>query len=185
LSPSLNPLNWFKKSNPEMMNFGQSIAYGETNKSLSATEFEKQMGVNFELIHDKEFEGFLKTISWNYGPVYGEDGKIAEWAIVGPNFDGMALRSMLSNLTRVSYITEARAELYKMYAERVIRRMKMNTPEYAVDMGRNNFFDSLFILVCQAIDDSVKGRKAKLLKVVHKLTSVEVTQGTKGTGDNM
>jgi hypothetical protein len=179
----LNPLNLFKKSDPEMMEFGRNIAYGENNKSLSATEFENQMGVNHELIHDKEFEGFLKTISWNYGPVINEDGKIEKWAIVGPNFDGMALRSMLSNLTRVAYIEKGDAVLYKMYAERVIRRMKMNTPEYAVDIGRNNFFDSLLILVCQAIDDSVKGRKAILLKIVHKMTSVNVSQGKANMGE--
>lgn len=182
MSPSLDPRKWRKKPNKEALDFGRSIAYGEQSKSDSAVEFDKTLGVNRELVHDPFLENLLEKMCWRWGAIYDAEGHPTQWVPIEPNYDGLALRTLLSHLNRVSHITEKEAVHLKLLARRALIGIEMGTEEYNFSMGRGNFYDSVLIQVHQIIDDSILGRKAKLLKVQPKITSVEVSERKKGEG---
>ncbi len=178
---SLDPRKWGKgKPNRENLDFGRTFAYGQSSKGDSAVEFDKVLGVNRELIHDPFLEDLMESTCVRWGAVYDEQGNPTKLVPVGRDYDGLAMRVLLSPLNRVSFISEKTATHLKHLARRALIGVEMNTPEHEFSMGHGNFHDSMLVMITQSIDDSIDGKKAMLLKRQARVTGVEVSERKKG-----
>jgi len=182
MSPSLDPRKWGKKPNRENLEFGRTVLYAQQGKGDASVEFDRALGVNRELIHDPYLEGILEQMCWKYTAIYDDKGNITQVVPSEINYDGLSLRTLLSHLNRVSYITLKEADHLKLLARRTLIGIEMATEEQNFSMGRGNFYDSTLIMILQIIDDSIGGKKAQLLKRSARVTGVEVSERKKGEG---
>jgi len=183
--PSLNPLNWFKqKPDPELMDFGRNVAYAESSKTAAEVEREKDLGVNLELIRDRFLDENNEKMCYTKIPLQDENGNYLQDSegnmqfAKQVNYSQLALRELRSQLTRVGFITEKEAAIKKNNVEAVVTMIQMSEPEGPYYLNKSAYYLAAEANLKGAVDDSVKGRKAKLLKVTRKATSVEVNQQT-------
>lgn len=171
---SLNPLNWFRgnKLDPEYMKaLSMQVAAGESKQSMSDIEYKKLLLIDRELIHDDFIEKLLESKAYvpyqvkNNGKT--ENRYMIDWNMV-------ALRFVYSHLNRTSFITKEEAELVKLYVESIMIRIKMQTKEHEYDLGQGNVLDALDVLARLSVDDSIDGRKARLLKTIPRVTELYV-----------
>jgi len=182
---SLNPLNWGKqKLDPELMDFGRTVAYAESKKTSAEVEREKDLGVNLELVRDRFLDENNEKMCYTKIPLQNEKGEFLQDSEGNiqfanqVNYSQLALRELRSQLTRVGFITEKEAAIKKNNVAAVVTMIQMSEPEAPYYLNKSAYYLAVEANLNGAVDDSVKGRKAKLLKVTMKATSVEVNQQT-------
>lgn len=175
--PWYNPFSWGKgKGDPEFNKALTMAAAGATAKQgIGDLEYKKLLLIDRELIHDDFIEQLLERKAYVPYQVKVKDGNseknetryMIDWNMV-------ALRFVYSHLNRTSFITKEEAELVKLYVESIMIRIKMQTKEHEFDLGQGNVLDALDVLARLSVDDSIDGRKARLLKTIPRVTELYV-----------
>jgi hypothetical protein len=192
MSPSLNPLDWFKrKPDQNLIDLGNAVAHAEASKSSTDIEFEKLIGINKILVTDSFLDENKELRSFDYVPLKNADGKYktdedgnVQYARY-PNWAELAIREASSPLHAVRFRDAKSAALAKIDVEILLTKLQMSEPETSDYLRKSAYNDAVGLNIRGAIDDSVKGRKAKLLKVYMKATSVGVREPSKKTEDDI
>lgn len=176
MSPDWNPLHWGRpKNDSELTEYGRQIGYVESAKSSADIEHDKNLGLDLELIHDRELEEYFKNLIFvrtlvvddKGKPVLNEDKEPTYNLAIDPSM--LAVREIQSHLNSVSHFTEKEAEIQRNYHETVMLFVELG-------WGKEALFMALEASGRRRIAESIEGRKIKALKVIRKATAVEVSQ---------
>lgn len=190
---SLDPRNWGKKEvDPRFMDAALTTGIHQSAKNSTDIEFERELGVNRELLHDPRFESLLEDDIYIKRPLTDEKGNIVtdennrpQYVIIGRDKNAMALRALFSQLNRTSFITEKKAEYISWVFRGALVKMEASKPESTYSMSDMALNDVLEMMGEFAISDNIKGRKALLLKRSSRATAVEVSQRTNNKGESI
>jgi hypothetical protein len=192
MSPSLNPLNWGKpKIDPLLQQAALTYAAQESAKTSADIEFEKELGVNRELLHDPHFETLLEDDIYIKRPLQDEKGNLIlhegqiQYVILGKDKHAETLRAIFSQLNRTSFISEKEAKLQTLLLRLALLKLRASKPEPTYTMADSAWYNVMEWMGRNIISDCVKGRKAQLLKRISKATAVEVSQRTETKGDRL
>lgn len=186
-----DPRNWGKKElDPTLQQAALTAGIRESTKNSTDIEFDRELGVNRELLHDPHFESLLEADIYIKRPltdkkgnlILSEDGQV-QYVIIGKDKNAITLRAIFSQLNRTSFITEKEAKIQTILLRLALLKLRASQPEPSYTMSDSAYYDVLEWMGRNIISDCVKGRKAQLLKRVSRATAVEVSQRTNNKGD--
>jgi len=186
----LNPFNWGKQQlDPTLQQAGLTLGVHESAKTSTDIEFDRELGVNRELIHDPRLEALLeddiyirKLLTDDKGKLKTDNDGNPQYIIVGKNKHAETVRLMFSQLNRTSFITPKDAELQRIQSRLSLLKLRASQPEPTYTMADSAWYTELERMADNMISDCINGRKAQLLKRWSKATSVEVSQRTNNKG---
>jgi hypothetical protein len=123
------------------------------DKPMQENEAEYRMGIDGHLLVDQNLERIGNSII-----------EQAEALHIRP-MDAYTLQVLISHLIRGSFNTVEDAEIGALQSEILIDRIKANLPDEAYEEGVSNLFNAFNLIIRNAFNDSIGGRKAKLTKV--------------------
>lgn len=140
--------------------------------------WKEQQGTNYELLHDDSVEAVLNEMMYKSAVVFNEEtGKyeVVKHADVDLNMVGLRLTA--SHVNRASFNDRKDAEILKTKNRAMSKLIKMQMRPDTFSLGMTTFLTGVEYYNEIALNDSIEGRKAKLLKTIPKVTSVEVQTG--------
>ena len=158
-----------KPNNEELREVKAYAAYGEASRPLSEHEIVEQLGINYHMIHDDAIERVLEGSALREPNGEEEDNP-------SDRAQTLAIRVLMSNLIRTSYVDPYDAEINKLKAERDIGLIELDMDEDSYEFGGSNLLNAFATIIKTAWDDAKNGRKAKLLKVMPR--TLEIRTGT-------
>jgi hypothetical protein len=191
---NLNPLTWGKqKIDPMLQQAAVTAGIHESNKSSTDIEFDRELGVNRELIHDPRFEALLEDDIYIRRPVTDEKGNLVlsketgevQYVVLGKDKNALTMRAMFSQLNRTSWISEKDARIQTILFRLALLKLRASQPEPTYTMSDSALFDVYEIMGMNMISDCVGGRKAQLLKRQSKATAIEVSQRQSKNGERL
>jgi len=148
-----------------------SILAGESSKTGPEEVLERELGINKQMIIDDNLRGLLTQLSSFVDPDTKEE--IFDFSFV-------AMRIVNSHLIRTSWLPELDAQIGMLRTKRMINRMKMNLSEEAYEAGAANVYDAENLVLMTAWCDSIKGRKAMLMKTAQRGFEIRIPEGKEG-----
>lgn len=149
--------------------------------------WKEQQGTNYELIHDDPMEAVLNEMMHDRAIVYNEEKK--EYQVIAnalPNLNMIGLRMVASHVNRCSFNEKSDVAILKPKLRAMTKLVKMQMRPDTFNLGMSTFLAGFEYANIIALNDSVEGKKSKLLKTIPKITSVEVSAGelpkSKGSG---
>lgn len=155
---------------------------GEASRT-SESEMNRRLELetNFEMLHDTPVEEMLTDMM--YDKLYWTDpnekdaanplGKV-HVARGELNYDMAALRMMWSQVNRASFLSPKEAGVIKIKIRNIMRRIKLQSRPDEYSLGKVNFLKAIEIHLYILLNDAIEGRKAKLLKMSSKGTTLNV-----------
>jgi hypothetical protein len=188
---NLNPLNWGKKAiDPVLQQAALTAGIHASSKNSNDVEFERELGVNRELLHDPGFEALLEDDIYIKQPLTDKDGNYlvdengnVKYVILGKDKNAETLRAVFSQLNRTSMISEKEAKIQMIQLKLALLKLRASKPEASYTMSDSAYYDIIEMMGRNSISDCIRGRKALLLKRSSKATAVEVSQRTNNNGE--
>lgn len=180
------------KKEPDSLLQQAAITMGihESTKNSTDIEFEKELGVNRELLHDPHFESLLeddiyikRLLTDEKGNLVLDENNRPQYIIVGKDKNALTLRAIFSQLNRTSFISEKEAKFQMILLRLALLKLRASKPEPTYTMSDSAYYDVLEWMGRNIISDCVKGRKAQLLKRSSRATAVEVSQRENRKGE--
>jgi hypothetical protein len=152
------------------------------NQANSRTDddvaWKEQQGTNYELIHDDPLEEVLNDLM--YESAVAQDPATKQWIVIKRaqiNLNMVGLRMVASHVNRCSFNDRKDIEVLKPKMRAMTKLVKMQMRPDTFTLGMSTFIAGFEYATNIALNDSVDGKKAKLLKTIPKITSVEVQTG--------
>ena len=176
-------MDLFKRKNNANVDYARSLAIAQSqiNRGTEQLEMELNLGVKDAIIRDKGAEAIYDSETYNYQIERNEKGD-PTLSPMGPNYNGQALRLLLSSKLSLGFIDakEARREL--LLGEREFINIEMNCEEHDYHLGMGSRFTAQNIHMRQGILGSVEGKTARNLLITPHVTRVEAGEIPKKKG---
>jgi hypothetical protein len=150
-------------------------AAGRTDDDVA---WKEQQGTNYELLHDDPLEEVLNGMMYERAIVWNEKEN-AYQIIPRANVDlnMLGLRLTASHVNRASFNSATDVEIAKCELRAMTKLVKMQCRPDTFSLGMSTFLTGVEYYNTISLNDSVDGKKAKLLKTIPRVTSVEVQTG--------
>lgn len=140
--------------------------------------WKEQQGTNYELIHDDPLEEVLNELMYEKAVVWNKEK--GEWQVIKKaqlDLNMVGLRMVASHVNRCSFNSQKDIEVLKPKMRAMTKLVKMQMRPDTFTLGMSTFLAGFEYQTNIALNDSVDGKKPKLLKTIPKITSVEVSTG--------
>lgn len=164
--------------NQDNVDHARIIAMNE-NKERSEIEENMLIGIKKHLIKDDKTLQILDLLSYQYGDVIDPKTKQKVRVPVGLDPVGSTLRILVSPLNAVRFLSESDANLFRIQIEGAMLLLEANMDRSNYNLETHVRLKSLEMWAIMNLLDSIKGRKAKLLNLQAKQTTVEVGERDK------
>ncbi len=155
------------------------------NRTDDDVAWKEQQGTNYELLHDDPLEEVLNEMMYDRAVVFDKtknDYVVVKRAKINLNMVGLRLAS--SHVNRTSFNDKQDVEMLKCDLRAMTKLVKMQSPPDTFSLGMSTFLMGAEYYDTIGLNDSVDGKKAKLLKTIPRVNTVEVSTGElpKGKG---
>lgn len=157
------------------------IAHGlnqAANRTDDDVAWKEQQGTNYELLHDDPVEEVLNEMMYERAVILNE--KTGQYEVIkraNIDLNMVGLRLTTSHLNRASFNSIKDVEILKCKQRAMTKLVKMQMRPDTFTLGMSTFLSGVEFTTEIGLNDSVEGKKAKLLKTIPRVTSVEVQTG--------
>lgn len=151
---------------------------GAATKNDDDVAWKEQQGTNYELLHDDPLEEVLNAMMYKSAVVLNPQTnqyEVVKRAELDLNMVGLRLTT--SHINRASFNDERDIEILKTKNRAMSKLIKMQMRPDTFSLGMTTFLTGVEYANEIALNDSKDGKKAKLLKTIPRVTSVEVQTG--------
>ena len=133
-------------------------------KSDDETRFKELEACRYDFLHDDKLDEIWENLMYNY-KVFPDPANSSGYSVVkvGLNLSMVALRNLMSKLNNTNFLSLDAAELIRIDANELIRRVRMSMHPLVYTQDMAAFLKWCEIEVEYQINNALGGKKARLL----------------------
>lgn len=164
-----------EKDSAELTGVAQAIMAGESNRNLADREFEENLGINAQMIEDRNLGAILSHMACVER--HDGDNKIYDF-----DLNALSMVMAMSRLIRTARVDPIDCEIGMLQARCFARRIEMGLPEVTYELGGTNFLDAFTQILIANWACAKDGWYAKLMKVTPRSYDIRMGTVTKEKG---